>query len=264
MGPSTPLGSALDELRRELQALAPEDVRLPRIDVDRAVELVMEAQSRVESRLDEIRAVCPSFDPASVHRIRLAALALRDANAAVKRDPDLRRRMSDLLAEARSTRRLLMKTAALAELLGEPMQPPLLEMRRRQEPRAIAEDLIQLSSGLTGVWGRVEAQVPLTRTQLDRAPVVAEALLRALDEGFETERESVDLRNRAFTILRDRYEEMRRVVTYVRWHEGDAKEIVPSLFTLRRRRVGSRYSRPARTPAVHRTRPSGVDRPFPV
>lgn len=237
--------TALDKVRLELRALAPEDIRLPRIDVERAVDLVLRAQVRVEARREEILAACPGFNPDLFEATRLAAMALRDANAAVKRDPCIRREMSDLVAEAKSARRLLLRTAGLVEFLGEPGSARLHEMRGRQDPKMIAEDLIELSSMLEKAWARVETHVPLTRTQLERALKVGEKLLHALEEGFETERDSVDLRNRAFTLLRLRYEEMRRVVTYVRWHHGDANEIAPSLFTLRKRRSRvSRYSKP--------------------
>lgn len=46
-------------------------------------------------------------------------------------------------------------------------------------------------------------------------------------------------RQRAFTLFVRAYEECRRAATYLRWHEDDADDIAPSLWTKRNRRTAA-------------------------
>ncbi|MBI5479925.1 MAG: hypothetical protein HY906_13755 [Deltaproteobacteria bacterium] len=43
----------------------------------------------------------------------------------------------------------------------------------------------------------------------------------------------MDRRDRAFTLLVNAYDTFQRAVTYLRWNEGDAGTIAPSLFDYR-------------------------------
>jgi len=43
-------------------------------------------------------------------------------------------------------------------------------------------------------------------------------------------RAAADARNRVFTLLTRRYDQVRRAVVFLRWDEGDADRIVPSLY----------------------------------
>jgi hypothetical protein len=44
---------------------------------------------------------------------------------------------------------------------------------------------------------------------------------------------AVALRQRAFTLFATTYDEVRRAVSYLRWHDGDGDDIAPSLFACR-------------------------------
>jgi hypothetical protein len=73
---------------------------------------------------------------------------------------------------------------------------------------------------------------------VDRAAELAPELLVALGERGHGKTASsaaaaADRRARAFTLLVDAYDACRRAVTYLRWNEGDADLIAPSLFKLR-------------------------------
>lgn len=110
-------------------------------------------------------------------------------------------------------------------------------------------DLLALATMMKQRWSEVRTRVPLTETQLERAEVVGTELvlglgMRAQPGAKDVRRAlSVDRRARAFTLFARAYDECRRVITYVRWHEGDADRVAPSLFTKSarraRRRVGA-------------------------
>jgi len=46
--------------------------------------------------------------------------------------------------------------------------------------------------------------------------------------------EAADVRRRADTLFVRAYDEVRRIVAYLRWHEGDADSIAPSLYAKRK------------------------------
>jgi hypothetical protein len=39
-----------------------------------------------------------------------------------------------------------------------------------------------------------------------------------------------DMRNRMFTLFIEAYDDARRAISYLRWHEGDADDVAPSLY----------------------------------
>ncbi|MBI5482654.1 MAG: hypothetical protein HY906_27620 [Deltaproteobacteria bacterium] len=67
-------------------------------------------------------------------------------------------------------------------------------------------------------------------------PEVGAQLLAALglkQARTEKPKESVDRRDRAFTLLVNACDTFQRAVAYLRWNEGDADAIAPSLFDYR-------------------------------
>jgi hypothetical protein len=81
-------------------------------------------------------------------------------------------------------------------------------------------------------WELVEAHTKLTRDDVTRAQDAADRLRDAValrDQGAKTSPVE-DYRNRAVTALVRNYEEVRRIVQYVRYYERDSEELAPSMF----------------------------------
>lgn len=82
----------------------------------------------------------------------------------------------------------------------------------------------------------------MTDAEVARALELGTQLVGALGRrrvGTETEEtpsQTEDDRVKAFWLFYDIYEESRRAMAHLRWHEGDADRLVPSLFSGRRRR----------------------------
>src|SRR5262249_25645678 len=88
---------------------------------------------------------------------------------------------------------------------------------------------------------------PKLMSRVGQADDAAESINAAIiDRGEQTSSVSVasDERQRAFTLLLRAYDNARRAVSFLRWHEGDADTLVPSLYTGR----GSRNSKPDEEP----------------
>jgi hypothetical protein len=81
--------------------------------------------------------------------------------------------------------------------------------------------------------------------QVDRGAVLAVQLLEGPIERMHaplTPSEATVARERAFTLFYRAYDELRRAVTFLRWHDGDIEQLVPTLFLRSGKRKGEAAS----------------------
>lgn len=86
-------------------------------------------------------------------------------------------------------------------------------------------------------WGTIVGKTQLTEAILHEADGHADRLQRAIiDRDHRVSRApAIELRARALSKLLSEYDELRRMLTYLRWHQGDYDELAPSPFANRRR-----------------------------
>jgi len=157
--------------------------------------------------------------------------------------------LSAMHEQVRTAHRLLITDADSLANRG------LLEARRIDAARdvqgyeAVIRSLLKLVSILREQWGKVEAHTPLTRADLDRAAALAQTMTRARgdrDNGVDRG-PAVELRSRAATKLKRVHEELRRMMTFLRWYHGDVDALIPSLWTSRNRKPRSTGGEPGDT-----------------
>ena len=111
------------------------------------------------------------------------------------------------------------------------------------------DDLMNLVAQLGQHEAEVIAHSAIRAGDLDRLRLLGSQLDAALGRRAELPRvagEPADLRQRAYALLERAYEETRRAVTFVRWYEGDADAVAPSLHAQRGpRRSGDAESAPS-------------------
>src|SRR5262249_38423350 len=110
-----------------------------------------------------------------------------------------------------------------------------------------ANDLVALSALFTLHWAEVKEKTAATEEEVARAAVLGPLFLSALgarDHGTAvTPSDASVLRAKAFTLFVRTYDEARRAAAYLRWHEDDVDDLVPSLYK-------GRGGRPSPTPAA--------------
>src|SRR5262249_40949034 len=83
-------------------------------------------------------------------------------------------------------------------------------------------------------WSSVKDKTAATEQEVLRAGVLGPLFLAALgvrDHGTAAPPSDASLlRAKAFTLFVRAYDEDRRAANYLRWHEGDADDLVPSFF----------------------------------
>lgn len=88
-------------------------------------------------------------------------------------------------------------------------------------------------------------RTPVTEPELKNAMILSQRLMDAVgdrDQAPNTTADATLVRQKAYSLFVNAYDEVRRAIGYLRWHEGDAESIAPSLF------AGRMSKRPEITP----------------
>ena len=135
-----------------------------------------------------------------------------------------------------------------------------------------ANDLIALAALFRASWDDIKGKTMVTEEQIDRAStlgtqLVAELGAKTIGAGTVAPGTTwADQRNRAFRLFVFDYTEIQRAVVYLRYHEGDADAIAPSIHSGRTHHRSSAAqdagaNNRARPPPARGTRPPGVPAP---
>jgi hypothetical protein len=99
--------------------------------------------------------------------------------------------------------------------------------------RATGELVLSMVDMLRTHWERINGKTAITAQELAECEASALELLNAVgvrEGALPTAAEAALTRQRAYTLFVRAYEEARRHVIFLRWHEGDADNFAPSLF----------------------------------
>jgi hypothetical protein len=230
-------------VRPEIEAVPAHALIRINLDLPRAARCGLVAAERIEPLLPEL-ARLHRYDIRAVRMLGTYALAmLHTHDLAAEGDAELPP-LPVLVTEAAPLREGLLRTAELLAHFGLVSPERAAAIRRGHGHADLAEDLLALGRLLVELWPRVHDKVVATRAQVDRAITLSALLHKALAR-HEAEQNPLTrhtsrryLRTQAFTVFYRAYEETRRGVTYLRWYDGDARAIVPSLYPRKPRRLG--------------------------
>jgi hypothetical protein len=240
-GPAPQTGElALTRLEAQMEELEEGELASANVDIPYCVAIVLGAAPHIaELRADLAR--LPDFAIEHVDHLPTYAQAawqahLESLNEAAPAANALKR----LIEEAAPLREGLLSSAELLADKGLLDKSVVADIRTGTGHVDAANDLVQLSTLFRAHWPRLHDKTPFEATEVERAGAIGHELLTAYGQkrvsSSKVDVVARDRRARAFTLLVRVYDACRRGVTYVRWHEGDADEIAPSMF----RRMGSR------------------------
>lgn len=219
-----------------IEAIPAAEVLGVNLNIRRTAARVLGAMPRLRALEPQMRNELRNFDPGVLDRAADAALAclyLAAIRRPARSGADFTRALA---AEARALRTKLRRAAqylADSELLDA---RKVAAVPRQAGNLRTAQDLLGLVALLREAWPVVGERVLVDAEELDRATVVGAELVRGLgarlQPGFRDEERARagERLARAFTLMVRAYGECRRLVTFVRWWEGNAGEVAPSLF----------------------------------
>lgn len=223
---------ALEALRPAMDALAPEALHPINVDIPHAVARALGVAPTLRSLRPRIAAECPAVDLDAIDAIEARALAVEYAHAVYLTALSPLPAIAEVAAEATAARARLL---SLADTLAtwNLLDPRTLDrIRPGSGYHDTADDLIALASLLRTHAKSLDGKVPVTAAQLDAWHLLGERFLRLLGERDEQPARAAEAhadRQRAFTLFDQAYEEGRRAVAFLRWNDGDAHELVPSI-----------------------------------
>jgi hypothetical protein len=253
--------AAFEQIRPEIEALADDDLMPINLDIPQAVSLALGALPALRSLRAEIVEKLPQHPIGHLDRLERYALAVWYAHLLAQPDTTADERVRELVAEAAPLRENLLGDAeALARrrLLDA---GTVAEIRAGQGLVDTANDLVALAALFDANWDDVEDKTAATEAEVTRAAELGPLLLRAValrEHGpVPPPADAASARARAFTLFVRAYDECRRAVSYVRWHDGDEDDFAPSLYKKRAGRGAAGAAQPAETTTPAGGTPSG-------
>lgn len=230
--------AAFDLVRPEIAAVPANALAPINLDIPPAARRGLVVAERIGPLMPEL-AKLHRLDFRIVSNLHTYALALIHAHALVDHTEEEVPPLSVLVAEATPLRASMLATADMLAHFGLVTIERVDAIRRGKGYADLADDLLALALLLRALWGQVKDRIFVTRADVDRAVILSTALHKALgtrESDADPLAEPSDprfVRAQAYTLFTRAYRECRRGVIYLRWHEGDALRIVPSLRTRR-------------------------------
>jgi hypothetical protein len=220
---------AFNDAKEEIDAVT--ELASMAVDVVAAAIIVMGAIPHIMALRSEI-AELPGHIERKVDKLETYVLAVWHANALSAPPPGPERTMKKLLEEAWPLRELLLVSADALVLKGHFSREWIKPIRDGKGSEDLANDLLALYALFTREWTRIGGKTSVESTDVARAAALGAEILRGIGarvvEGPVDREKALDDRARAFTLLVNTYEECRRAIAFIRWHEGDLELIAPS------------------------------------
>jgi hypothetical protein len=224
---------AYNQLRDEIQAVAPSDYVMINIDVPTAITTVLGALPAIRALRPRVAAELTQFDIARFDKVEAYALALGHAHAGYMAASQPAESLDMLSEEGTRLRELLVSDArALAErrlVDGDRLR----QLKGVRAYRNLAFDLLTLARLFRDVWGSVQGKCAVQLKEIQRAEALADQILQAVghrEQAPTTVVEAAEIRQKAFTLFMGAYEHVQRAVRFLRSEAEDWDDIAPSIF----------------------------------
>ncbi len=235
--PSAPnaAAEAFAKIEPELAALAAEELAPITVDVSAAVTAVLAAAPKILAHREEIVEQLPLHPIEPIDELTTYAHGAWYAHLLhtyASGSPESAKAMID---EAQKLREDLLVAAEALAHRGMLDADVVAKIRKGQGHADTANDLTTLAQVFTASWSKVGSKTAVERSEVDRAAELGPAVMVAIDvrkHGAKST-DTDGQRTRAFALLARAYDGCRRALSYLRWAEGDADTIAPSLFKKR-------------------------------
>ena len=255
--------AAYESLRSTLEAMSPEQFIVINTDIGAAVTTVLRACEDLRALRSEVVRQTPLFDVTLFDRARDMALALYYADGYYALEASRDDGLPNLADEGARLREVLRATAVPLVKLGMFPGSDLEHLDGGTGYRAIAHDLAALASHFRAHWVNAEGKVPIDAAVLDRANALVVAMLDALavrDRTGPAVVHAARMRQAAFTLLFRSWQQIRRVVAFLRPEGDEAEQIAPSLYVrgpvVDRKKDAEQPAKPTAAPVVAVAKPT--------
>ncbi len=235
-------------------ALPDAELRRPNLDALSAAHTVLSAWPRLRPLRAQWLAKLPESDVRCLDELCDRAYAMVHAFMQTSHLP--RRAPDDLAAMYEEARLFRAKLVELGRVLVAFRILPaetFAGLGAAVGHRNLAMELAMLAQLYRAHWARIEGRAPIEFAQVEACERLAHLLMVAsIERGAAAaslaRAQALRERQRAFTHFVQAFDEVRRALQYLRWREGDADALLPTIYGGRTTRRARRPSAPAGEP----------------
>ena len=241
--------AGFQRVEAEIQAVTERELMPVNVDVQSAVATVLGALPEIRALRDTF-AQLMGFDIARFDKLRDYTLALGHTHAMYRGAAGPSDGLTALADNVTALRDVLEADAvALAKrkILDEAQ---VNKLRGGSGYKNIAFEVAGLVGLFREHWDAIKGRSALQADELEHAGELAQQLVIAVgikEQGPVVVNAASALRQRAFTLFTNAYDDVRRAVSFLHWSDGNADQIAPSLYAGRGGR-GSPDAPPAPAP----------------
>ena len=240
---------AFDTVVEETDAVADDEIRALNLDIPQTVSMVLGKLEVLRTFEPQLLAL-PGLEARFIKQLEAYALAAWQAHLDEQGSPT-NKTLRALVDEATTLRAGLLAEADVLVRHNVFDAQAVAAVRAGQGYIDLANDCVAMGRMYQKAWVDIDGRTFTKRDAVDRAEVVGRELLTALgvraEGGTAADRAAGESKVRAFALFAKAYDEVRRAIQFLRWHEGDADEIAPSLYRKAgRTSARSEVSSPAR------------------
>ncbi len=253
---------ALEKVRAEVAQLTPSELSSINLEIPSAIITVRGCVPELQALRPRIVTELPAVDLVQFDNVETYALALTQAHSQFLSASQPPVPIAELTEKLKLARELFLSdVSALArrQLLDGTR---LDELKGATGPKNIATDVLMLAAMLRDNWDAIAGKTGVKLSELDEVEQMADSLTNALgikEQGPSRSSAVSDQRQRVYTLFLRAYNQARRIVIFLRWDEGDADTIAPSLYAGRRGKPSNGDNTGADVPAAPGTAPAPVN-----
>lgn len=224
--------AAYDLHLTDMRALAQDDVKRVNLDIPTAGQTVLGVVSQLEPYRGALLAL-PGVSPKAVDQLESLTRAMVHAHTAWTFASAPVFPIAELIEKGNELRTKLLPAANYYAAYGHIGAGAVKEIKGGVSHRDLAMDLLGLATLLRTAVANADGKALVTVEQIDAVERIGEEIMAALGERQQTNvsaTEASQLRDRAFTLFINAYNQVQRGITFVRWDADDAEQLTPSLY----------------------------------
>jgi hypothetical protein len=228
-----PMEAAYQATLPEIMALPDEETVQLNLEPVAAATVALGVLPELLALRPRIEKELPSFDLQRFDKLKQYTLAFTYAHGLYRGAQVPTAQLAALAEELTVIRDRLLGDAASLGNNGYLDASRLKGCKQLPGYRALASDIFTIVPLFKEHWAQIEGKTPVTRAALADATSRAVDLMAIVglrEQGPESTSEVAVRRAKAFTLFLHTYDDARHAVEYLRRKEGDAAEIVPSLY----------------------------------
>lgn len=239
-GTNNPLYDAHVRWSPECQAIPKEDLLTSiNVDIPSVVSMVRGATKQILPLRERCVVALPEEDLSVFDRVESQVLALAYAHAQHQNTQKAVPPLQDISARCVFKHDILSTALSLGIKRGLLPAQALRDLRGPVGYKNQAADLVAMVALYRDHREALAGRIGLDDADINEAESLAYQLYGAIGERDQmpvTVAATTEARQRMFTLFMRTYDSIRRIVHYLRWDEGDADEIGPSVYAGRRRK----------------------------